>query len=69
MISAICLQRKNDTITTFKSAKETLGKGSQESSASTNKTNENEVKIVHPQLAEIQRKKPVQRDQDFLWIT
>jgi hypothetical protein len=52
-----------------KSTKETLGKGSQESSASINKTNENGVKMVHPQLTKRQRKKPAQHDQDFLWIT
>jgi len=37
-----------------KSPKETLGEESQESSASSNRTNENEVKIVHPQLAKRQ---------------
>jgi len=52
-----------------KIAKETLGKGSHELSASINKTNENEVKIVHHQLAKRQRKKTAQHDQDFLWIT
>jgi len=52
-----------------KSPKETLGKESQESSASVNKTNENEVKIVPPQLAKRHRKKPALRDQNCLWIT
>jgi hypothetical protein len=52
-----------------KSPKETLGKEKQESSASVNKTNENEVKIVPPQLAKRHRKKPVQSNQDYLWIT
>jgi hypothetical protein len=32
-------------------------------------TNENEEKITHPQIAKRQRRKPVPRDQDFLWIT
>jgi hypothetical protein len=41
-----------------KSPKETMGKELQESSASINKTNENELKTAHPQLAKRQNKKP-----------
>jgi len=32
-------------------------------------TNKNEDKIIHPQRAKRQRRNPVLRDQDFLWIT
>jgi hypothetical protein len=48
-----------------KSPKETLGKESQESAATTNKTHENEVKTAYPQLAKIQRKKPPPRNRIF----
>jgi hypothetical protein len=51
------------------SLKETVGKESQDSDASPNKTNENEVKTAHPQLTKRQRKKPAPRSQDFLWTT
>jgi hypothetical protein len=51
------------------SPKETLGKESQESSASTDKTNENEEITTHPQPAKRQRKKPAPSDQHFLWTT
>jgi len=48
-----------------KSPNETLGKESQESPASVNKTNEYEVKIVHPQLAKRQRKNQRRETRNF----
>jgi hypothetical protein len=51
------------------SLKETLRKESQDSDASPNKTNENEVKTAHSQLTKRQRKRPAPRTQDFLWTT
>jgi hypothetical protein len=49
------------------SPEESLGRESQDSAASPNKRNEDEVKTAHSQLTKQQRKKSAPRHQDFLW--